>query len=143
MGISEQAFNLPFFELCFQPTAHSGSVSWLPASSPSARNKLPLFAWQSCSTGTLPEPGVSPPRPGFPHGWIGNQELQPLRQICCVASPEREAGIFHRFPIFWNITGEHTQSRTHSVKQCQGESFEIGWQNEEHRVGQQFIKSIA
>jgi len=73
------------------------------------------------------------------HLRVGEQHSQHVRQVVNISRPEGEPGIFDHFTILWNITRKDTNARTHGVQQRQRKSFQIGWQGEQSRMGQQFV----
>ena len=51
--------------------------------------------------------------------------------------------VLNGFPIFRNVATQHTETRAHGIQQRQRQTFQIGRQDEHHRIRQQFIQNVS
>ena len=91
----------------------------------------------------IPSRCVSAPPRGLPNRWIGNKESEPLGQVNGISLHKREPGPFDHLSIFRDIAGQQAKSGAHGIKQCQQQALHIGWQHENHCIGEQFIECFA
>ena len=56
-----------------------------------------------------------------------------------IASTKGKSGISDHFAVFRDVAGESANARAHRVQQRQRKTLQIGWQHEEHCVGEKIV----
>ena len=70
-----------------------------------------------------PLPG-SPPC-GLPNRWVGDEEPQTVGQIGGISPLKSKSRAIDHFPVFRNITRQHTQAGAHGIQQRERKPLQI------------------